>query len=246
MRKAVAVAVYGQGLRALACGLLGWQVWLLWFVSSSEAAGVKAACDGNGGCASDQFAAWAPLPGIAGALLLGVLAARFLHRATAGATLAFSALACVAGWYRAVTDGRVDYDTVTDFPLLIPVVHLSVSGWLVFLWAVFGVGALFASRGAAVSLRRTAALHRLSRRYATADATVRDWRRVTGNYGAATLVFEDRDGVRHEVPAVTERLALGRPVLAVYAPDHPDDPRRTRVAIPRGSRTANLAVRLPA
>ncbi|MFF2852420.1 hypothetical protein ACFVT5_39895 [Streptomyces sp. NPDC058001] len=238
-------AVYGQVLRALACGLLAWQVWLMWFVASSEASGVEWSCDGNGGCGSDRFAAWATVPGIVSAILLGVLAVRFLHRAAAGTAIAFSAVACVAGWYHAVADGRVDYDTVTDFHILFPIVQLPVSDWLTFLWAVFGLGALLASWGAAVSLRRTAALRRLSRRYATAEATVTGWRRVNGHYGAVTLVFEDRDGVRHEVPAVTERLALARPVLAVYAPDRPDDPRRTRVAIPRRRRTANLAVRNP-
>ncbi|MFI6727067.1 hypothetical protein NRF20_39785 [Streptomyces sp. R-74717] len=51
-------------------------------------------------------------------------------------------------------------------------------------------------------------------------------------YGEVTVVFDDTAGVRHEVPAVVERVALRRDVLAVYDADRPDDPALTRVAVP--------------
>ncbi|MGW2225234.1 hypothetical protein [Streptomyces formicae] len=225
--------VYAQGLRVLACALMAWQVWLVWHLSTYDASTVRWSCDGTGSCASDQFASVAPLFGIASAVLLGFLSSRFLQRATAGAVVMFCAVASAVGWYDAVRAGRVEYATVTDFPLVLPVADLSVSGWLTFLWSVAGVGCLAACWGAAVSVRRTAVLRRLSRRYTTAEATLEGWRTVSRSYGEAVVVFTDAGGLEHQVPAVVERIALDRPVLAVYDADRPADPDRTRVAVPR-------------
>ncbi|MFF2324484.1 MULTISPECIES: hypothetical protein [unclassified Streptomyces] len=116
---------------------------------------------------------------------------------------------------------------------ILPLGRFTVSEWLTFLWAAAGAGCLAAWWGAAVSLRRTAGLRRLFRRSSTAGAVLRGWRSVGRNYGEVTVVFDDTEGVRHEVPAVVERIALRRDVLAVYDADRPDDPARTRVAVPR-------------
>jgi hypothetical protein len=175
----------------------------------------------------------APFVGVVCAILLGLLSARFLHRAAPGTMVALCAVACAAGWYDAVANGRIEYGTVTDFHIFFPAGRFSVSDWLTFLWSAAGVGCLAAWWGAAVSLRRTAALRRVSRRYTTADAVLEGWRSVGRKYGEVTVVFDDAAGVRHEVPAVVERVALQRDVLAVYDADRPDDPARTRVAIPR-------------
>ncbi|MCX4552795.1 hypothetical protein OG709_02520 [Streptomyces sp. NBC_01267] len=35
------------------------------------------------------------------------------------------------------------------------------------------------------------------------------------------------------VPVVVERYALGRPVVALYERERPDDPATTRVCVPR-------------
>ncbi|MFC9621998.1 hypothetical protein ACFTXM_19075 [Streptomyces sp. NPDC056930] len=223
---------YAQAMRVIACALMVWQVWMMWHIASYEASTVQWSCDGTGGCASDQFAAVAPFAGVLCAAALGLLSARFLHRATPGAVIALSAVACAAGWYDAVADGRVLYGTVTDFHIFFPVGRFSVSDWLTFLWSAAGLGCLAAWWGAAVSLRRTAGLRRLSRRYTTADAVLEGWRSAGRKYGEVTVVFEDQAGVRHEVPAVVERSALRRDVLAVYDADHPGDPALTRVAVP--------------
>ncbi|MEV5988774.1 hypothetical protein AB0L85_27840 [Streptomyces sp. NPDC052051] len=220
-------------MRVIACALMAWQVWMVWHIASHEASTVRWTCDAAEGCASDQFAAGASFVGAVCALVLGLLSARFLHRATPGAVVALCAVACAAGWYDAVADGQVGYDTVTGFHLFFPLGRFSVSGWLTFLWSVAAAGCLAACWGAAVSLRRTAGLRRLSRRYATADAVLEGWRSVGRKRGEVTVVFEDLAGVRHEVPAVVERVALRRDVLAVYDTDRPDDPVRTRVAVPR-------------
>ena len=223
---------YGQAMRVIACALLVWQVWMVWHIAGHEASTVRWSCDEDG-CGSDQFAAGAPFVGAVCAVALGLLCARYLHRATAGAMVALCAVACAAGWQDAVADGRVGYDTVTGFQLVLPIGRFSVAEWLTFLWSVAGAGCLAALWGAAVSLRRTAGLRRLSRRYATADAVLEGWRPVRRKYGEVTVVFEDAAGVRHEVPAVVERAALRRDVLAVYDTDRPGDPVRTRVAVPR-------------
>ncbi len=47
------------------------------------------------------------------------------------------------------------------------------------------------------------------------------------------MVFRDRRGDRHEVPAIVERVALERTVRAVYDEARPDDPACTRVAVSR-------------
>ncbi|MGA4843538.1 hypothetical protein [Streptomyces sp. G45] len=223
-----------MALRGLACALLAWQVWLVWHASTYDASAVRWSCYGRGGCGNGQWAALAPEFGIGAGLLLGFAAARFLHRATAGAVIALSALGAVSGWYDAVADGRVAYATVTDFTLVAPVGRQSVATWLAFLWSVAAAGSLAAAWGAAVSLRRTAALRRLRGSFATADARLDGWRPVRGRRGEVTAVFHDRTGARHEVPVVVDRAALDRPVLAVYDPVRPADPRRTRVAVPRG------------
>ncbi|MER5303261.1 hypothetical protein ABT039_27890 [Streptomyces lasiicapitis] len=223
---------YGLTLRGLACVLLAWQVWLVWHLSTYDVTAVAWACDGEG-CGSDQFAALAPELGIASTVLLGFVAARFLHRATAGAVIALSACGAAAGWYDAVSDRRVAYDTVTDFMLVVPAGRHTVSGWLAFLWSVAAVGCFVAVWGAAVSLRRTAALRRLRGEFSTAQARLEGWRPVRGRRGEVTVVFHDTQGVRHAVPVVVDRAALDRPVLAVYDRSRPADPRRTRVAVPR-------------
>ncbi|MER0240793.1 hypothetical protein AAHZ94_01865 [Streptomyces sp. HSW2009] len=91
---------YGTGLRALACALLAWHVWLVWHAASYEAADVEWTCDSQG-CSSDSFAAGAPLLGIATGAVLGLLATRFLRRAAGGAVAVFCALACIVGWHDA-------------------------------------------------------------------------------------------------------------------------------------------------
>lgn len=226
---------YGLTLRGLACALLAWQVWLVWHLSTYDVSTVVWSCDGEG-CGSDQFASLAPELGIASAALLGFVAARFLHRATVGAVVALSAAGAAAGWYDAVSDGRVGYDTVTDFMLVVPAGRHTVSGWLTFLWTVAAAGGLVAVWGGAVSLRRTAALRRLRADFSTAQARLEGWRPVRGRRGEVTVVFHDAQGARHAVPVVVDRAALDRPVLAVYDRNHPADPRRTRVAVPRRRR----------
>ncbi|QDQ15391.1 hypothetical protein [Streptomyces spectabilis] len=224
---------YGVVLRGLVCALVAWQVWLVWHLSTYDAASAGWSCYDDVGCGSDQLVALAPELGIGAAVLLGFLAARFLHRATVGVVIALSALAAVAGWYDAMDDGRVSYDTVTDFMLLAPVGRYSVAAWLAFSWSVAAVGGLAAAWGAVVSLRRTAALRRVSSRFTTAEAQLEGWRPLRGRRGEVTVVFHDRLGARHAVPVVVDRAALDRPVLAVYDPEHPADPGRTRVAMPR-------------
>ncbi|MFE6779857.1 hypothetical protein [Streptomyces sp. NPDC057702] len=229
--------VYGHVLRALSCALMAWFVWVAWYASSHEASAVEWTCDGTGSCASDQFAAGSALLGTFAAVALGFLAARFLRRASGGVVLVLCALACVSGWHDAVAEGQVDYDSRTDFHVMLPITGFTVSDWLTILWSATGLGCLLAWWGAAVSVRRTAALRRLTRRYATAAATLTGWERLSGAYGEVTVSFHDAHGVPHQVRAVTEQIALRRPVLAVYDPRDPDDPRRTRVAIaPRDRR----------
>lgn len=223
-------------MRAGACLLMAWQVWMMWYIASNEASGVRWTCDGTGGCGSDQFASAAPIAGVGCAIVLGLLCARYLQRATPGAMVALSAVAAVAGWYDALAEGQVDRDTTTSFHLFFPFAEFSVSAWLTFLWSAAAAGCLAAWWGAAVSLRRTAALRRLSRRSSTADAVLEGWRSVGGRHGEVVVVFDDAAGVRHRVPTVVDRVALSRDVLAVYDADRPDDPARTRVAIPRRRR----------
>ncbi|MER7344672.1 hypothetical protein ABT390_04610 [Streptomyces aurantiacus] len=222
----------GLTLRGLACALLAWQVWLVWHLSTYGVATVGWACDSDG-CGSDQLAVVAPEIGIASAVLLGCLAARFLHGATAGAVIALSAGGAAAGWYDAVADGRVGYGTVTDFMLVVPAGRHTVSGWLAFSWSVAAAGCFVAVWGGAVSLRRTAALRRLRGDFTTAQARLEGWRPVRGRRGEVTVVFHDTRGARHSVPVVVDRAALDRPVLAVYDRARPADPGRTRVAVPR-------------
>ncbi|MEE1772506.1 hypothetical protein PUR34_31210 [Streptomyces sp. JV185] len=209
---------YAQAMRVIACALMVWQVWMMWYISSHEAVGVKWSCDLAGGCASDQLASLSPMLGIAFAVALGLLSARYLHRAAPGAMIALSA---------------VERSTVTSFHIFLPLGDFSVSQWLTFLWSAAGMGCLAAWWGAAVSLRRTGGLRRLSRRYITADAVIEGWRSAGRKYGEVTVVFDDAAGVRHEVPAVVERVALRRDVLALYDADRPDDPAHTRVVVPR-------------
>ncbi|WP_282794334.1 hypothetical protein [Streptomyces sp. CC224B] len=226
----------GAAVRGLVCALLAWPVWLVWHLSTYDATSVAWSCYDDAGCGSDQLATLAPELGIALAVLLGLAGARFLHRATPGAVTAFSALAAAVGWYDAVADGRVSYGTLTDYTLLAPVGRHTVTAWLVFLWSVAAAGALAAVWGGAVSLRRTAALRRARAGFTTAAARLEGWRPVRGRRGEVTVVFHDRRGARHAVPVVVDRAALGRPVLAVYDPERPADPGRTRVAIPRQRR----------
>ncbi|MEU7581060.1 hypothetical protein AB0B50_26055 [Streptomyces sp. NPDC041068] len=223
---------YAQALRGLACALMAWQVWLVWHTSTYDAASVRWSCDTEG-CATDQFAGMAPIVGIASAVLLGFLSSRYLQRATAGAVVAFSALAAAVGWRDALSAGRVGRATVTDFHIVLPISRLPVADWLTILWTAAAAGLVAASWGAVVSVRRTAVLRRISRRYTTAEATLQGWRTVSRSRGEAVVVFEDHTGVRHEVPAVVDRIALDRPVLAVYDATRPGDPDRTRVAVPR-------------
>ncbi|MFD9884595.1 hypothetical protein ACFWZT_24370 [Streptomyces alboflavus] len=230
---------YGLTLRGLACVLLAWQVWLIWHLSTYDGTTAVWSCD-SGGCGSEQFASIAPELGIASAALLGFVAARFLHRATVGAVIALSAAGAAAGWYDAVSDGRVDYGTVTDFMLVVPAGRHTVAGWLTFLWSVAAAGGLVAVWGGAVSLRRTAALRRLRADFSTAAARLEGWRPVRGRRGEVTVVFHDVQGARHAVPVVVDRTALNRPVLAVYDRSRPADPRRTRVAVPRRQRSRSL------
>ncbi|WP_055700373.1 hypothetical protein [Streptomyces silaceus] len=225
--------VYARTLRGLACVLMAWQVWLVWHTSTYDASTVRWSCYGDDGCGTDQFAGVAPFVGIASAVLLGFLCARYLQRATVGAVVALSALAAAVGWYDAVDAGRVGLRTVTDFHVVLPVGNLSVADWLTVLWAVAGAGFLATCWGAVVSVRRTAVLRRISGRYATAEATLEGWRAVGRSRGEVVVTFQDTTGVRRQVPAVVERFALGRPVLAVYDTARPGDPDRTRVAVPR-------------
>ncbi|MEU9320094.1 hypothetical protein [Streptomyces sp. NPDC048295] len=224
---------YAQAMRVIACALMVWQVWMMWYISSHEAVGVKWSCDLAGGCASDQLASMSPMLGIAFAVALGLLSARYLHRAAPGAMIALSAVAAAAGWYDALAEGQVERSTVTSFHIFLPLGDFSVSQWLTFLWSAAGVGCLAAWWGAAVSLRRSGGLRRLDRRYTTADAVIEGWRSAGRKYGEVTVVFDDAAGVRHEVPAVVERIALRRDVLALYDADRPDDPAHTRVVVPR-------------
>ncbi|MGW2849544.1 hypothetical protein ACWC5G_32890, partial [Streptomyces sp. NPDC001274] len=103
--------IYAQTLRVIACALMVWQVWLTWYVAAHEAVGVRWSCDGTGSCASDQFASVAPFLGIGMAVLLGLLTARYLHRAVPGAMVSLSAAAALAGWYDALDEGLVDRET---------------------------------------------------------------------------------------------------------------------------------------
>lgn len=222
-------------LRGLACVLLACEVWLVWHLSTYDVGTAVWACDRQS-CGHGQLAAVAPEVGVASAVLLGFVAARFLHRATVGAVIALSACGAAAGWYDAVSDGRVGYGTVTDFMLLVPAGRHTVSGWLAFLWSVAAAGCVVAVWGGAVSLRRTAALRRLRGDFTTARARLEGWRPVRGRRGEVTVVFHDSDGARHAVPVVVDRAALGRPVLAVYDRARPADPGRTRVAVPRRRR----------
>ncbi|MFG3254654.1 hypothetical protein [Streptomyces sp. NPDC048172] len=223
---------FGLTLRALACALMAWLVWLCFHLSTRDAVDVDWTCDATG-CSSNDFASVAPVLGVLTGVALAVMASRFLHRAAPGSAVAFSALAAASGWHAALDAGRVAEGTYTDWHLLVPVARLSVSTWLTVLAAVAGAGALGAAWGAAVSLRRTAMLARLRAGRATAEAELQGWRSTGRRRGAVTVVFRDARGVRHEVPTVTERLALGRPVLAVYDEARPGDPATTRVAIPR-------------
>lgn len=223
---------YGLTLRGLVCALLALQVWLVWHLSTYDVTSAVGTCD-DGGCGSDQFAPMAPDLGVASAVLLGFVAARFLHRATTGAVIALSAFGAAAGWHDAVSDGRVDYDTVTDFMLVVPAGRHTVSVWLTFLLSVAAAGCLVALWGAVVSLRRTAALRRLRAGFSTAEARLEGWRPLRGRRGEVTVVFHDTQGARHSVPVVVDRAALDRPVLVVYDRGRPADPGRTRVAIPR-------------
>ncbi|MFE2933981.1 hypothetical protein [Streptomyces sp. NPDC059278] len=219
-------------MRVIACALMAWQVWTMWYIASHEAIGVKWSCDLAGGCASDQFASVSAMLGIVFAVVLGLLSARYLHRAAPGAMIALCAVAAVAGWYDALAEGQVERTTVTSFHVVLPLGEFAVSQWITVLWSVAGVGCLVAWWGAAVSLRRTVGLRRMFRRYRTADAILEGWQSVGRKSGEVTVVFEDEDGVRHEVPAVVDRVALRRDVLAVYDADRPGDPALTRVAIP--------------
>jgi hypothetical protein len=223
---------YAHAMRVIACALMAWQVWTMWYIAGHEAVGVKWSCDLSGGCASDQFASASGMLGIVFAVALGLLSARYLHRATAGAMITFSAVAAVAGWYDALAEGQVERTTVTSFHIVLPLGDFAVSQWLTVTWCVAGAGCLVAWWGAAVSLRRTAGLRRLSRRYRTADAVLEGWQPVGRKFGEVTVVFDDEGGARHEVPAVVDRVALRRDVLAVYDADRPGDPALTRVAIP--------------
>ncbi|MFF2008520.1 hypothetical protein ACFVWY_05515 [Streptomyces sp. NPDC058195] len=225
--------IYAQAMRGTACALMVWQVWLMWYIAAHEAVSVRWTCDGAGSCGSDQFASAAPFIGIAMAALLGLLSARYLHRAAPGAMVTLSATAALAGWYDALAEGLVERATTTSFHIIFPFGEFTVSSWLTFLWSVAGAGCLAAWWGAATSLRRGGGLRRFSRRYATADAQLTGWRPAGRGYGEVTVVFDDAAGVRHEVLAVVERLALRRDVLALYDADRPDDPDRTRVVIPR-------------
>ncbi|MFF2409393.1 hypothetical protein [Streptomyces sp. NPDC058092] len=224
---------YAQAMRAIACALMVWQVWMMWYIASHEATSVRWTCDGTGGCASDQLASVSGFIGVGSAVVLGLLSARFLHRAAPGAMVVLCAVAAIAGWYDALGEGQVEHHSTPSFSILLPISGISVSVWLVILWSVAGAGCLAAWWGAAVSLRRTAGLRRLSRRCTTADAVLEGWRPVGRKYGEVTVVFDDTAGVRHEVPAVVERVALKRDVLALYDADRPDDPASTRVVVPR-------------
>lgn len=223
---------YGQALRALASGLMAWQVWLVFRVSAYDSVMINWSCDSEG-CGSDEFASMAPLLGVGSGIALAFLAARYLHRATPGCVVGLAALAHLSGWYEALDDGRVTGATAVDWPLLLPFRRLAVDQWLTSLWSLAAVSLACAVWGAAFSLRRTAALPRYLRGRATAEATLSGWRRTGRRRGAVTLTFEDARGVEHEVPTVVESAALGRPVLAVYDAARPDDPATTRVAIPR-------------
>ncbi|MDJ1134972.1 hypothetical protein [Streptomyces iconiensis] len=223
---------YGQALRALACGLMAWQVWLVFRVSAYDAVMIDWSCDSQG-CGSDDFASAAPLLGGASVLALGFLAARFLHRATPGCVVALAALANVSGWREALDEGRAAEGTRVDWPLLLPFGRLSVAQWLTSLWVITAVAVLCAVWGAAFSVRRTAAVLRYFRGRATAEAELSGWQRTGRGRGAVTVRFEDGRGVAYEVPTVVEMAALGRPVLAVYDEARPEDPATTRVAIPR-------------
>ncbi|WP_353945873.1 hypothetical protein ABII15_32625 [Streptomyces sp. HUAS MG91] len=224
--------VYGLVLRGLACALLCWLVGLVWHVSTYDASTVEWFCD-NEGCASDQFASMAPLLGVGAGVLFGLLSARFLRRATAGVTVTVAALGAARGWYDAIDAGRVDRATATDYMIVFPFGTYAVSAWLTFFWCVAGAGLVAALWGGWVSARRAAVLRRVSRKYATADALLEGWRATGRGRGEVTAVFHDADGTRHEVPAVVDRAALGRPVLAVYDTSRPGDPGRVRVAVPR-------------
>ena len=223
---------YGLTLRALAAGLMACLVWLCFHLSTRDAVDVRWQCDSEG-CASDDFASAAPLLGVVAAVALTLVVSRFLHRAAPGTVVAFSAVAAGSGWHAALDARRVTGDTRTEWNLLVPVARLSVDTWLTVLTAVAAAGLLGAAWGAAVSLRRTAALARLRAGRATAEAELRGWRSTGRRRGAVTVVFRDARGVWHEVPTVTERFALGRPVLAVYDETRPRDPATTRVAVPR-------------
>lgn len=223
---------YGQSLRALACGLMAWQLWLVFRVSAYDAVMINWSCDSQG-CGSDEFASAAPLLGIASGIALAFLAARYLHRATPGCVIGLAALGHLSGWYEALDEGRAAGDTRVDWPLLLPFGRLSVDQWLMSLWGLAALCLLCAVWGAAFSVRRTAAVPRYLHGRATAEATLTGWRRTSRGRGAVTVTFQDARGVEHEVPTVVESAALGRPVLAVYDETRPDDPATTRVAIPR-------------
>lgn len=223
---------FGLTLRAAACGTMAWLTWLCFHLSTRDAVDVRWSCDSQG-CSSNDFASAAPILGLMTAVPLALVASRFLHRAAPGSVVVFCALAAASGWHAALDADRVAEGTRTDWNLLIPVARLSVSTWLTVLTVVAAAGAAGALWGAVVSLHRTAALARLRPGRATSPAELHGWRSTGRRRGAVTVVFHDARGVRHEVPATTERLALGRPVLAVYDETRPGDPATTRVAIPR-------------
>ncbi|WP_431037841.1 hypothetical protein ACQYWQ_25690 [Streptomyces sp. P6-2-1] len=230
---------YGGGhahaLRLAACAATAWLVWLLWHLTGAEAGTVSWTCDGTGECASNDFASFSALPGAAAATFLGLLCARYLHRATPGLVVLLAALACSAGFREALDAGTLRTGTVPGgSPVLIPV-PLSTGTWLTVLRVVAVLACLAAVWGALFSARRLGLRHRLRGSRARAGAELRGWRPRGRGRAETTAVFRAADGSTHEVPVLVDRAALRRPVEVIYDPARPGDPSRTRAVLPRKS-----------
>ncbi|EFG64407.1 hypothetical protein [Streptomyces sp. SPB074] len=230
---------YGGGhahaLRLAACAATAWLVWLLWHLTGAEAGTVSWTCDGVGTCGSNDFASFSALPGTAATLLLGVLCARYLHRATPGLVVLLAVLACADGFQRALDEGTQRAGTVPGgSPVLIPI-PLTTGTWLTVLHVLAVLACAAAAWGAVFSARRLALLPLLRGSRARAAAELNGWRPRGRRHAETSAVFRDADGTPHEVMVRVERAALRRPVEVRYDPERPGDPDRTRAFLPRKS-----------
>ena len=74
--------------------------------------------------------------------------------------------------------------------------------------------------------------YRLQPGTATALGRPHGWEPIDEDTGVSTVAFRDREGGRHDVPAELSYRYRHRPVLAVYDPQHPDDPAKFHIGVP--------------